>query len=154
MIRLLANLLIALCGEGYDYAGTSFHFFQVRHGFLVAGHRLRARHVARGDDDHRQILVNQRIRAVLHLARRITFGVNVGDFLELERAFERDGIVNAASEEKEVLGADISFRQLVASLIVGENLFQLAGDAHEFLHRRFGLFGVHDAAHLREIQGE
>ena len=54
--------------------------------------------------------------------------MDVGNFLELERAFEGDGIVNAASEEKEILRANIGFRQFVAGLIVGENLFQLAGD--------------------------
>ena len=55
--------------------------------------------------------------------------MDVGNLLKLERAFERDGIVNAASEEKKVLRADICLRQFVASLIVSENLLQLAGDA-------------------------
>ena len=91
---------------------------------------------------------------MLHLAGGITFGVDVGYFLELERAFERDGVVNAASEKKEVLGADVSLCQLVASLIVRENLFQLAGNAHELLHGGLGLFGRHGTAHLRQIQGE
>jgi hypothetical protein len=60
---------------------------------------------------------------VLHFAGGIAFGVNVGNLLELERAFEGDGVVDAASEEKEVLGADISFRKLLALFIVRENLF-------------------------------
>jgi hypothetical protein len=41
---------------------------------------------------------------VLHLAGGVAFGVDVGDFLELERAFEGDGVVDAAAEEEEVAG--------------------------------------------------
>ena len=37
--------------------------------------------------------INQRDRAVFHLGRGITLGVDVGDFLELERAFQGDGKV-------------------------------------------------------------
>jgi hypothetical protein len=47
-----------------------------------------------------KILVDQRIGAVLHFAGGIAFGVNVGNFLQLERAFERDRIVNAAAEKE------------------------------------------------------
>src|ERR1700674_2736551 len=154
VVRLFGDLFGAFGGERDDDSGTSLYFLQVRHRLLVTDHRLRAAHIARRNDDHRKILVNQRIRAVLHLSRRITFGVNIGNFLEFERAFERDGIVNAASEEEEVLRTDISFRQLVASLVVRENLFQLAGDVRKLLHGGLGLFGRHGAAHLRQIQGE
>ena len=31
--------------------------------------------------------------------------MDVGDFLQLERTFESDGIVNAASEEKKIMSA-------------------------------------------------
>ena len=41
---------------------------------------------------------------MLHLAGGVAFGVDVGDLLELERAFEGDGIVDAAAEEEEVVG--------------------------------------------------
>ena len=52
------------------------------------------------DDGH--LLVDERDRAVLHLPGRIAFGVDVGDFLQLQRAFERDRIVDAAAEIQEV----------------------------------------------------
>ena len=42
--------------------------------------------VGGGEHDHRHLLVDQRDRAVLELARRITFGVDVADFLQLQRA--------------------------------------------------------------------
>ena len=60
--------------------------------------------VERRDHDHRHGLVDQRDRAVLELARRIAFGVDVGDFLELQRAFERDRIGGAAAEIEHVAG--------------------------------------------------
>ena len=46
--------------------------------------------VARRDHDHRHVLVDQRDRPVLQLARGIALGVDVGDLLELQRAFEGD----------------------------------------------------------------
>ena len=58
--------------------------------------------VVRRDRDDRHLLVDQRDRTVLHLAGRIAFGVDVGDLLQLQRAFERDRIVDAAAEEQEV----------------------------------------------------
>ena len=42
---------------------------------------------------------------VLHLASGVAFGVDVGDLLELEGAFEGDGVVDAAAEEEEVMSA-------------------------------------------------
>ena len=59
--------------------------------------------VARGEHDHGKIFVDQRVRAVLHLARRIAFGVDIGDLFQLQRAFERDGEVDAAAEVKKIL---------------------------------------------------
>src|SRR6185503_14612669 len=40
---------------------------------------------------------------VLELARRIRLGVDVRDFLQLERAFERDRVMHAAAEKERVL---------------------------------------------------
>ncbi len=50
-----------------------------------------------------QPFVNQRVRPVLHLARRIPLGVNVGNLLQLQRAFERDREVDPAAQVEEVL---------------------------------------------------
>ena len=64
----------------------------------VADHLLEDVIVRRNGND-RHPFVNQGDRAVLHLARRVSFGMDVGDFLELERPLERDRIVDAAAEE-------------------------------------------------------
>ena len=39
---------------------------------------------------------------MLHFARGVTFGVDVGNFLQFERAFERDGEERETAEEKEI----------------------------------------------------
>jgi hypothetical protein len=54
--------------------------------------------------------VHQRQRAVLELAGRVGLGVDVGDFLELERAFQRDRVVQPAAEEQRVVLAGELFR--------------------------------------------
>ena len=56
----------------------------------------------RRDRHHRQLLVDERDRAVLHLAGRVALGVDVGDLLQLQRALERDRVLNAAPEVEEV----------------------------------------------------
>ena len=56
-----------------------------------------------GDHDEGRAFGDERVGAVLELAAGIAFGVEVGGFLELERAFAGDGIVDAAAEEEEVL---------------------------------------------------
>ena len=60
---------------------------------------------------------------MLHLAGRKTLGVNVGNLLELERAFQRDGIVNTAAQKEKILGAIVLFGQLLTLLIAGQKRF-------------------------------
>ena len=56
----------------------------------------------RRDDDDRHVLVDQRDRPVLQLAGGIALGVDVGDFLELQRAFHGQRKVGAAAEIEHV----------------------------------------------------
>ena len=74
--------------------------------------------VARGDGHHGHVLVDQGDRAVLHLAGRVALGVDVGDLLELERAFEGDRVVDAAAEVEEVLGPVVAPGELVHGLLL------------------------------------
>ena len=48
---------------------------------------------------------------MLELAGSIRFGMNVGDFLELERGFERNGVVDVAPDKEE---------RAVAAVALGE----------------------------------
>ena len=71
----------------------------------------------RGDADAGQGLVDEGVGAVLHLACRVAFGVDVGDLLELEGAFERDRVVDAAAEEEEVAGVREGLGELAALVV-------------------------------------
>ena len=95
-----------------------------------------------GDADDGEGLVNEGVGAVLHLAGGVAFGVDVGDLLELEGAFEGDGVVDAAAEEEEVAGGGEGLGELAALGVDGaEDLFEFGGDAGEFgdvVERLFG----------------
>ena len=96
---------VAFGGHGDDRA-----FAGADHGEV--GHRLVVHRILRHEEHRRRLLVNQRDRPVLHFRRGITLGVDVGNLLELERAFERDGKGVAAAEEEEVVGLRIFQREL------------------------------------------
>ena len=73
-----------------------------------------------GDADYGEGFVDEGVGAVLHLAGGVAFGVDVGDLLELEGAFEGDGVVDAAAEEEEVVGGVEDFGELLAVVVEGE----------------------------------
>jgi hypothetical protein len=73
--------------------GDHVQLAAARADFLEVGLQLVQQLVVRGHRDHRHVLVDQRQRAVLELAGRVGFGMDVGDFLELQGAFQRDRIV-------------------------------------------------------------
>ena len=70
--------------------------------------------VVRRDRHDRHLLVDERNRPVLHLAGRIALGVDVRDLLQLERALERDRVVDPAPEIQEVTPLVEPLRDLLA----------------------------------------
>ena len=46
--------------------------------------------------------------------------MDVGDFFQLERAFEGDGVVDAAAEEEEVVGGVEELSEVLTVLVEGE----------------------------------
>ena len=98
----VAGLAVAFRDDGYHDSVARFHFLDVGYRLFVAGHGGGVGFIARGDDDYRQIFVNQGVGAVLHFAGGIAFGVDVGNFFQFERAFEGDGVVDAASEVEKI----------------------------------------------------
>ena len=71
-----------LIGKQDRAAFAGDHFVHVRHGFFEGG-------VTRRDHDDRKIFFDERDRPVLEFSGGIPLGMNVGYFLELERAFQR-----------------------------------------------------------------
>ena len=62
---------------------------------------------------------------MLHLSRRVTLGVDVGNFLQLECAFERDRIVATATQEQEVPRLRVLARDRFNIRLVREDSFDL-----------------------------
>src|SRR6476646_8315383 len=54
-------------------------------------------------DNNRELFIDQRCGTVFEFTSGITFSMDIGNFLKLQRAFQRDGIVNVPSDEDEVL---------------------------------------------------
>ena len=113
MLDELGDEGVAFGGDGDDPAGTGGDFLDVGEGLFVLEDGARGiRRVFCGDADDGEGLVDEGVGAVLHLAGGVAFGVDVGDLLELEGAFERDGVVDAAAEEEEVAGGGEVFGEL------------------------------------------
>ncbi len=83
-------------GEHVQLAAARAHFLQV-------GFELLDQLVVGRDGDDRHVFVHQRQRAVLEFAGGIGLGVDVGDFLELQGAFEGDRVMHAAAEKQRVM---------------------------------------------------
>ena len=54
--------------------------------------------IAGRNHDYGQFVIHQRVGTVLQFARRITLGVGVGNFLELERSLAGDRVMHSAAE--------------------------------------------------------
>ena len=99
------------------------------------------------------LLVDERDRPVLHLAGRIALGVDVGDLLQLQRAFERDRVVDAAAEVEEVAARGRSASAI--SSIVRRQLQRLLEQQRQLQQRvdvRLRRLRRQRAAHLAEVQ--
>ena len=108
-----------------------------------------------GEHDDRQLLIDQRVGTVLHFAGGIAFGVDVGDLLQLERAFERDGEMHAAAEEQEVGGAvQLACRALRTCASWESTVSSLPGRRTQFLHEAARLLFVEVAVGLAQVHGE
>ena len=120
MFYQVADLFVALDGDGDDSAGAGGYLLYIAEGLFVLEDAGGVVGVLGGDADDGERLVDEGVGAVLHLAGGVAFGVDVGDLLELERAFEGDGVVDSAAEEEEVVGGVEEFGEVLALLVEGE----------------------------------
>ena len=92
---------------------------------------------------------------MLELARGEALGEGVGDFLEFQRAFQRDRIAHMTAEEQEGMCIDHLLGGLldIARLVVQYPL-DFFGHALELLQDVPDLVAVHRALHLRQIQAQ
>ena len=71
--------------------------------FLQVGLELLQQAVAGGDADDGHVVVDQGQWAMFQLAGGVGFCVNVGNFLEFQRPFHRDGVMRPAAKEQGVV---------------------------------------------------
>ena len=83
--------------------GEHVHLAAARAHFLDVRFQLFEQNIVGRNRDHRHLIGNQRERAVLQFTRRIGFCVDIRDFFQLKRTFERDRKMPAASQEQRVL---------------------------------------------------
>ncbi len=122
-------------GEHIQLAAARAHLHQV-------GLQLLEQLVVRGDRHYRHAGVDQRQRAVLEFAGGVAFGVDVGNLLELERAFQGNGVQGAAAQEQGVLLVGEVQRQLVHGVIEFEGFLDHARKFDELADQAPLPFGV------------
>ena len=111
-------------GQHIEHAATRAHFLHIAFELfqqLIVGR----------DGYYRHGGIDQRQRAVFELASRVGLGVDVADFFELERPFQRNRVVAAPAQEQGVFA-------------LGE-VFGPADDLR--LQRQHGLQGHGQVAH-------
>ena len=89
---MLLDFLVAFGGNRH-YKGAAGL------AFLNIGNHLVVRGALRGNHDHREALVEQRDGAMLHFTGGIRLGMQVGNFLEFQRALVANGGANATANE-------------------------------------------------------
>src|SRR6185369_10156253 len=89
---------------------------------------------------------------MLHLAGRITFGVNVRDLFQLQRAFECDREVDPTTKVEKVSRAEKLFRELFDAVGIVEQVFELHRQFREFLRVKTSFLFVERATQLAQIQ--
>ncbi len=90
---------------------------------------------------------------MLHFASRVALGVDVGDFFQLQRAFESDGEMDAAAEIKKVAGGGEARGQMLALSRAGaQDLFDLGGDFAQLFDESDGALGIDAAAELAQLE--
>ena len=102
----------------------------------------------------RHVGVDERERAVLQLAGRIRLGVDVRDFLELQRAFERDRVVHAAAEEQRVLLRRETLGELDRSRLEREHSADDARQVAQLVDEAARTSSAASAAQARELERE
>src|SRR6266481_2973183 len=134
-------------GDDEDAAAARLDFLHVREALLVD-------RVLRQQDDDGNLLVDERDRAVLHLAGGVTFGVDVRDLLQLERALERDREVDAAAEVEEVARVAVFLGDLLDRALALQALLDVRRQVDEILDQRVRVRLGENAAPTRDVDPE
>ncbi len=106
---------------------TGAHFFDVRFQFFQ-------QFVVRCHHDNWHIRIDQRQRAMLQLACRIGFSVNIRDLFELQCAFQRNRILIATPQEQGVMFVREIFSQRLNAFVLRQHLLNTARQRLKAMH--------------------
>ena len=121
IVGLFLNRFVALVGNCDDGSFARLDFPKIAPALFV-------KRVVRSEDNRAGFLIDERDRAVLHLGGGITLGVDVGNLLELEGAFEGGGKSVLPTEKIEVFGLGVFQRDFLDVRILVEDRLNLGGD--------------------------
>ena len=91
---------------------------------------------------------------MLHLPGGVAFGVDVGDFLQLQRPLEGQRVVDAAAEEEEIRAAEEQPAQLFELFVPLQDLLELGRNLEQLFDEGLGLLRGQPAARLAEVEAE
>src|SRR6185312_12228239 len=131
-------------GKHIQLAAACAYFFQIRLELLE-------QLVVGCDCDDRHILVHQRERTMLEFASGIGLGVDVGNFLELERAFHGHRVLCAATEKQRMAFVHEGLREFRDLRSELQRVIELAWQAVK-LGNELGQPVGGDAPHTRQLQ--
>ena len=134
-------------GEDEEFAAACADFLHVGFHFVQQA-------VVRGNHDNGHILVHQGQRAVFQLTCRVSFGVDIGNLFQLQRAFEGNWEVDAAAQE-ECAGFLGKFLRPSGDLrLKVENVLNAARQLAQFLNVFTRLFVGNQAALFTQGNGQ
>src|SRR3989344_7780276 len=111
VIRYFADARVSGRCNRDDRAPACFDLLHVGKHFFV--HR-----VLRRDADGRDVFVYHRNRTVFELSCRIPLGMDIRDFFELERAFQRHWQIIFSAEEEEMLAFLVFVRKYAYGFMI------------------------------------
>ena len=146
-IQQTIEIVVALVRDHDHRSAAGLHFLDVPDHLFEDG-------IVRGDRHHRHQLVDERNRSVLHLAGRVAFGVDVRNFFQLQRALERDRVVNTPSQIQEVAACVEPGGHLLDGRSCLQRLLEQQRQVRERRKMLGGGLGSQRAADLGQVQRE
>lgn len=102
-IRNIEYLIRNAFHIGTAFAHNGNHISAAGLDFLYIADKLFIQRLLGCDSNNQSTFLNQGNGAMLQLAGSISFGMNIGNFLQLQGAFQRSAVVNAATNDDTLL---------------------------------------------------
>ena len=91
---------------------------------------------------------------MLHFAGRVAFGVDVGNFLELQGAFQGQGVVDAPGQVQEIGGLEVFLADRLNLGVGFEDFLEDVRQAHEFPDHGLARFRLEPSPVVGQVHGQ